>query len=155
MLIEFQGLPDPGQPLLAVCFAQVSYLLCRDRPRKDQSILSPSCRDVQQAHAFKFFAPAKALAQIIKQRAANGLAAAIRNADGQTSMAIKDVPAFADVQLALQIRNDHDREFQPLCLMDRHQPHDVGRLIHLAFAFSPAKAFKLFDVLHKIANQLA
>ena len=39
--------------------------------------------------------------------------------------------------------------------MDCHQTNDVRRLVHLAFAFATTNLFKLFDIVNKVANQLA
>jgi len=70
-------------------------------------------------------------------------------------MPIENVSGFATIRFAMKIRNDHDRKLQTLRLVNRHQTHYVRRLVHLAFAFAAANRFKLFDVMNKIANQVA
>src|SRR6266487_393709 len=38
--------------------------------------------------------------------------------------------------------------------MNRHQSHDVGRLVHLPFAFAAANSLELFYKMNKVANQV-
>ena len=55
----------------------------------------------------------------------------------------------------MKIGDDHDRKLEPFRLMNRHQPHDIRRFIHLAFALASANRLELFDVTDEIAYQMA
>src|SRR5436189_4263357 len=70
-------------------------------------------------------------------------------------MTIENECELAAIQFAMQIGDDDDRKFEAFRLMNCHQADDVGRFIHLAFAFASADGFKLFDVMNKVADQMA
>jgi len=55
----------------------------------------------------------------------------------------------------MKIGNDDDRELEALGLMNRHQTNNVGCLVHLPLTLAAANCFELFDVMHKVANQVA
>src|SRR5205807_9685963 len=156
MLIELQRLPKPCHPLFARSLFKMFQFVLRDRPRKDQTILGARRRNIQQTHAFEFFAPTRALSQRSEQRAPRDAAAAVRHRDGETLMAVEHVRTRVALRLsAMQIGNDHDRKFEAFRLMNRHQPNDVSRLIQLTLAFAAANFLELFDVMNKVTYQLA
>src|SRR5688500_11335411 len=55
----------------------------------------------------------------------------------------------------LQIGDDHNRKLESLRLVNRHQTHGIGSLIDLSLTLAAANRLKLFDVTHKIANQMS
>src|SRR5215813_6473509 len=71
-------------------------------------------------------------------------------------MSIKKHPRIFRIESRkpMQFRNDDDREFKSLRLVDRHQPNGIRRFIDLALAFTTSDCLKLLNITNKVANQM-
>src|SRR6185369_10184146 len=111
------------------------------------TIFSTRRSDIKQTHAFKLLAPRVSPFEITERATSDKIAATIRHFQRQALVTIEQHPVIScDAREALQIGNYHDRKFESLRLVNRHQTHRVRRLIDLAFTLATANRFKLFDV---------
>src|SRR5689334_6976368 len=89
MLVQFQCLPKPREPLVASRRLQILQIVLRRGAGKDQAVLGARGGDVKQSHAFKLFASLTTLAQVSKRRPTS---------DGAATIGYRDAESFVSIE---------------------------------------------------------
>src|SRR5262249_10910470 len=130
--------PYPTKPgILAAQFCEVPG--CSGH---NQAVSRAGSSNVEQAHALEALAQSRAPCKSVECFSLQPAASAVRGRDRQPKMTIKEVPIPKHFRFSMELGQHHDREFETLCLMHRHQSNRVCRFVDLPLAFAAPGLFE-------------